>query len=441
MSSEWKRLTLKDAGVILIDCDHRTPQALDEGYPYIAIPQLKNGHIELDGVRRISRADYIDWTKKLKPKFNDVIVVRRCNSGESAHVPDELDCAIGQNLVVLRASGEKVLPAFLRWLLRGPEWWGQVSKFINVGAVFDSLRCRDIPNFELTIPPLEKQHEIVGVLGVIDDRVISLRKNNFTMESISQSLFKSWFVDFEPVHLRAKGLNSDGMSSEIASLFPDSFMLSDQGLIPSGWRVAKLGSVCDYLSRGLSPKYVEEGGVLVVNQRCIRGFSIDYSKARRHDPLQRKIDGRTIRPGDVLVNSTGVGTLGRVAQVLELPEQAIVDSHVTVVRAGPLLNWTFLGQWMTHKQPEIEAMGEGTTGQTELAKSKLSDIFILVPSKAVLAAFDELVAPLKRRIALNESLINNLDALREILLPRLISGQLRTSKAKDANIRTLLESV
>jgi len=73
---------LKDAGVTLIDCDHRTPPAVEDGYPYIAIPQLKNGHIELDGVRKISKEHFSDWTKKLKPQADDVIVVRRCNSGD-----------------------------------------------------------------------------------------------------------------------------------------------------------------------------------------------------------------------------------------------------------------------------------------------------------------------------------------------------------------------
>ncbi|KAB2898070.1 MAG: restriction endonuclease subunit S, partial [Burkholderiaceae bacterium] len=136
MSSEvkWKQLTLKAAGVALIDCDHRTPAAATEGIPYIAIPQLRDGHIVLDGVRRISETDYIEWTKKLAPQADDVIVVRRCNSGESAHVPANLKCAIGQNLVVLRSDGSKVLPQYLRWLVRGDEWWSEVGKYINVGA-------------------------------------------------------------------------------------------------------------------------------------------------------------------------------------------------------------------------------------------------------------------------------------------------------------------
>ncbi len=103
-SNSWPQLTLKTAGVSLIDCDHRTPTAAEDGYPYIAISQLKNGHISLEGVRRISSDDYLGWTKKLKPQANDVIVVRRCNSGDSAHVPPGLECAIGQNLAVTFGS-------------------------------------------------------------------------------------------------------------------------------------------------------------------------------------------------------------------------------------------------------------------------------------------------------------------------------------------------
>ena len=100
MSSDiaWPRSTLKAAGVRLIDCDHQTPPDAKDGYPYIAIPQLKNGHISLEGARRISPEHYLQWTKKLKPQAHDVIVVRRCNSGESALVPPGLECAIGQEV-------------------------------------------------------------------------------------------------------------------------------------------------------------------------------------------------------------------------------------------------------------------------------------------------------------------------------------------------------
>ena len=241
--SQWSRLTLEAAGVSLIDCDHRTPAAVADGVPYIAIPQLRDGHISLEGVRRISDADYTDWTKKLSPQANDVIVVRRCNSGESAHVPAGLKCAIGQNLVVLRADGKKLMPQYLRWLVRGTEWWEEVGKYINVGAVFDSLRCRDIPLFELPVPPLAEQGQIASVLSALDDRITLLRETNATLEAIAQALFKSWFVDFDPVRAKMEGRVPEGMDETTAALFPDGLEDSELGLVPKGWKNRTMSDV------------------------------------------------------------------------------------------------------------------------------------------------------------------------------------------------------
>ncbi|PIT74744.1 hypothetical protein B9Z31_06610 [Limnohabitans sp. G3-2] len=283
---------------------------------------------------------------------------------------------------------------------------------------------QSIAAYEFSLPPADERRSAARVLSALDDRITLLRETNTTLEAIAQALFKSWFVDFDPVHAKMQGRAPEGMDEATAALFPDSFEESELGDVPKGWRVERLGEVCSYLNRGISPKYLEEGGVLVINQKCIRDFSVDYSKARRHDSAQRKIDGRQLEVGDILVNSTGVGTLGRVAQVLALAELTIVDSHVTVVRAGQKLSWPYLGQWMTRQQSNIEAMGEGSTGQTELARSKLAVMPIVVPSVFALRAFDEVVTSLKERITVNETYVAELTKLRDTLLPRLISGQL-----------------
>src|SRR5438067_2344400 len=173
MASQRRVLSLREAGVSLIDCEHRTPPASSNGtgYPYIAIPQLKQGRLDLSDVRRISREHFAEWTRKAKPQPNDEILSRRCNPGETAVVPENIDCALGQNLVLLRADNAKMFPPFLRWLVRGPDWWEQIGKFLNVGAVFDSLRCADIPNFHLPIPPISEQRAIASVLGGLDDKI------------------------------------------------------------------------------------------------------------------------------------------------------------------------------------------------------------------------------------------------------------------------------
>ena len=356
---------------------------------------------------------------------NTIVIGRVGSYCGSVHFSREA-CWVTDNAIRATAKGEND-PNFLYYLLKQLNLNNWRS-----GSGQPLINQTTLNAIETQIPYPREQRAISGIVGALDDRITLLRETNATLEAIAQALFKSWFVDFDPVRAKMEGRTPEGMDEATAALFPDGLETSELGEVPRGWRVGTLGSVCGYLNRGLSPKYIEAGGVLVLNQKCVRDFSVDFSKGRRHDPSQRKIDGREVAVGDVLVNSTGVGTLGRIAQVLRLPEQIIVDSHVTVVRAGSDLSWPYLGQFMARKQPEIEAMGEGSTGQTELGRAKLACLPIVIPSVAVLNGFDELVLPLKQRIAVNESKTQTLSTLRDTLLPRLISGQLRLPEAQAA---------
>lgn len=442
-------MTLKDAGVSLIDCDHRTPAALDEGYPYIAIPQLKNGHITLDGVRRISREDYIEWTKKLKPQANDVIVVRRCNSGQSAYVPAGLDCAIGQNLVVLRANGEYVLPEFLRWLVQGPDWWGQVSKFINVGAVFDSLRCRDIPSFELFIPPREEQTKIAGLLGSLDDRITLLRETNATLEAIAQSLFKSWFVDFDPVRAKAEGRQPEGMDAATAALFPDSFEESELGLVPKGWRLIPFGELLVHTIGGdwgdESPSDKNEIRVAIIRGTDIPDLQLGTAnRVPIRYTSSKKLSTRKLQDGDLVLEVSGGSKDQPTGRALYLTDHLLGQfdcpvepaSFCRLLRPASREIGVLLAQQMTY----IYSMGktwEYQNQSTGIANFQtahfLESEFVVVPPPEVLADFSAMVRPMIDRA--HQSQIRELTQLRDTLLPRLISGQLRLPEAE-----TLLEN-
>ena len=159
-----------------------------------------------------------------------------------------------------------------------------------------------------------------------------------------------------------------------------------------GWIKASLGEVCSFINRGVAPKYVESGGVLVLNQRCVRGHAISKTMARRHDAQAKRVpEERFIRPGDVLVNSTGEGTLGRVAQVKVAPEEpTTVDSHVTIVRPAPgRFDPDFFGHMLQDIEPMLMVSGVGSGGQTELNRRALAEGFVV--------AFPESI-PEQRRI-------------------------------------------
>src|SRR3989338_6271299 len=146
----------------------------------------------------------------------------------------------------------------------------------------------------------------------------------------------------------------------------------------AGGKTKRLGEVCAFLNRGISPKYLEKGGVCVFNQKCVRDHQISYEPSRRHDSFAKKVtEERFIQLGDVLVNSTGTGTLGRVAQVrVEPPESTTVDSHVTIVRPNPGKFFPdFFGYMLITIEEAIKEAGEGCGGQTELARSVLAEQF------------------------------------------------------------------
>lgn len=188
----------------------------------------------------------------------------------------------------------------------------------------------------------------------------------------------------------------------------------------AGWEVKPLGEVCSLIKRGIAPKYIETGGIVVINQKCIRDHRIDFNLARRND-LERKIvpDERLIQIGDVLVNSTGTGTLGRVAQV-RLAESfpATVDTHVTIVRPSPGKFFApFFGYMMRMIEDEIAAAGQGVGGQTELSREALTNSFMvsypddLEEQKRIVAVLDAAFEGLTRA---KENAEANLQNAREL---------------------------
>lgn len=426
MSSEWLTAPLEDCLDALIDYRGKTPEKTAAGIPLITAKIIKGGRIETP-TEFIAIDAYDSWMRRGIPNAGDVVLTVEAPLGEVAQLGPE-KIALAQRVVTLRGKVGVLDSTYLLYLLQS-EGMQDALKARATGTTVLGIKQSELRKVPVSLPPLSDQVAAASILKALDDRIALLRETNTTLETIAQALFKSWFVDFDPVRAKRDGSAPEGMDEATADLFPESFEDAELGELPRGWAVDTLGECTAYLNRGISPKYVDEGGILVLNQKCIRDFAVDPSKARRHDSSQRKVDGRELQPGDVLVNSTGVGTLGRVAQILELDEPSIVDSHVTVVRTSEKLTWNYLGLALMRLQPQIEQFGEGTTGQTELSRGKLAGIKVVTPPASVLRRFDEAVIPLRMRIAANQVQAKNLAALRNALLPRLISGQLRLPEA------------
>jgi type I restriction enzyme S subunit len=295
------------------------------------------------------------------------------------------------------------------------------------GSTMPKLTQGNLNRLPIIAPPLAEQKVIAAVLGALDDKIELNRRMNETLEEMAHAMFRSWFVEFDPVRTKLDGRNPVGIHPSMAALFPSSFQDSEVGHIPLGWKVCSLSDLTSYLSRGIGPVYIDNNGVCVLNQKCIREHRVDFSKSRRHDVTKKPIGSRTLQPHDVLINSTGVGTLGRVAQVFHLSEPTIVDSHITIARAGPEMDPYFFGVMLTDREMEIEQLGEGSTGQTELSRARLGALRLVKPPVVIQRAFGATVGPLLSAASHNDRQSRVLSTLRDALLPKLLSGELKVT--------------
>jgi type I restriction enzyme, S subunit len=425
MRHEWPIRSLREVGVDVLDCEHRTPPSADVGYPYVAIPQMKEGRLDLSSARLITHEHYKEWTRKTHPKSWDVVLSRRCNPGETALAPPETAFALGQNLVILRSQNEEVVPEFLRWLVRGPSWWEQVHTYLNVGAVFDSLRCRDIPEFSLPIPPPPEQRAIAHELGTLDDKIELNRRMNETLEAMARAIFKSWFVDFDPVRAKAEGRQPHGMDPATAALFPDSFQDSPLGLIPWGWEVVNLPGAIDVnpkrlLSKGDVAPYLDMKSMPISGHRPGNWTEREFGSGMRF------INGDTL--------------LARITPCLENGKTAFVDfledgqigwgsTEYIVFHPRPPLPVEFayyLARNQEFRNHAIQNMS-GTSGRQRVPAGCFDHYLLAMPSKEAAIAFGDIARTLMRRISANGEESRTLAAIRDALLPKLLSGEIRVS--------------
>lgn len=420
--TEWRVMSLQDAGVALIDCVHATPNATEQGYPYVAIPQMKNGRIDFSTARKISRPDFLERTKKARPQIHDVVLSRRTNPGVTATFGDQVDFALGQNLVILRSNDSHVVPKFLRWLTVSPAWWGQIEKFNNVGAIFDSLKCADVPRFELPIPPKPDQNKIAGLLGALDDKIELNRRMNETLEATARAIFKDWFVDFGPTRAKMEG-RAPYLGVEVWSLFPNAF---DEDGAPRGWVSGTLGDVARQVGESVSPESLDADTPY---------FGLEHMPRRSialtdWDGAGKVTSGKlSFRRGDFLF-----GKLRPYFHKVGIaPVVGICSTDIVVLNARDRNAGAFVLTCIS--QDEFVAFTDRTSDGTKMPRTswgRMERYSLCIPSPSALEAFNAVVEPMLERIISNIHESRSLAATRDFLLPKLMSGEIRVREAEKA---------
>jgi type I restriction enzyme S subunit len=291
---------------------------------------------------------------------------------------------------------------YLFLFLQSPDVQGYVINLSERAAGQTGVNKPALYNYPILLPPIAEQKRIVAMLDAAFADIEKIRANTEQNLINARELFESYLHN----------------------------VFSQHG---DGWCNSKLGTVCEVIQRGISPKYINDGGLCVVNQKCVRDHNINYDLTRRHNiELKNVKENRYIKIGDVLVNSTGTGTLGRVAQVRNEPDEpTTVDTHVTIVRplAGKFYD-DFFGYMLIKIEDEIALSGEGASGQTELSRSTLKNNFNVsypIDKKQQKIIVEELDM-VKQYVSMLEKAyskkLSELDNLKKSLLHQAFSGQL-----------------
>lgn len=325
---------------------------------------------------------------------------------------------------------------YLYWVLRTPQYRDYCAGHA-MGSAVVALSRRDFLSYPVP-PPSAERRNVVALLDEIEQKIELNRRMNETLEAMARALFKSWFVDFDPVRAKAEG-RDPGLPKPLADLFPARLVDSELGEIPDGWKIGRLGELC-VVEKGLSYKgegLVDDGGLPMVNLGCFGGrgaFKAENIKRYRGDFKDRHLVG----PGDLLVANTDMTQnriiLGSPALLPELvgERRFLFTHHTFAFRFGAGAERWRRYLYFTLLQPRFREVAEGfATGTTVLAlpKDGLLKLAVVLPPVPLLERFERQVDVLLASSAMLRQQSRTIAELRDALLPKLISGELRVNDA------------
>jgi len=356
----------------------------------------------------------------------------RGNIGEVGITPDDgRRYMLSTSLMKLSPDRKKVDPLYLMYFFKSSI--GRAALLVNtsqVGTPGIATPLRSLRGIRLPLPPLAIQREVAEVLSQLDNRITLLRETSATLEAIAQALFKSWFVDFDPVRAKQEGRAPEGMDEATAALFPDGFEESELGLVPRGWRVGSLAEA--YV---INPQRKLKKGALAA---YLDMASVPTAGHCAESVVRREMgSGSKFHNGDTL--------LARITPCLENGKSAFVDflddgetgwgsTEFVVLRPKPPLpefHAYLLCRHAAFREFAVQSMS-GTSGRQRIQNDVLERFPLAIPTASVALAFAAMVVPIQQRITENHAQSKTLTTLRDTLLPRLISGKLRLPEAEQS---------
>lgn len=425
----FEEISLAECAAKIVDNRGKTCPVGNAGRPLIATNCLREGTLypTYETTRFVSDETYKTWFRG-HPAPGDIIFVTKGSPGRVCLAPSPVDFCIAQDMVAIRADERKVYSRYLFAVLRSEEAQRRITN-MHVGTLIPHFKKGDFDKLFLPVPDRAAQVAIGDLYFDLSSRIDLLQRTNSTLEAVARTLFKSWFVDFDPVRAKAEGRDPEGMDAATATLFPSELEESGLGPIPKGWCEGKLTVLCDLNALSWSTRsppaevaYVDLAGV----------------KANAFDPPQRYsfVDApsrarRVLRAGDTLVGTVRPGN--RSFGFIGVTEPGLTGSTGFAVlspKAPSTAAFVYLCATRDENIERLAALADG--GAYPAVRPELVQLTeCVLPPKPVLEAFHSAAAPALMCIWANTKRACVLAELRDALLPRLLSGRLRLPECQE----------
>ncbi|WP_084151182.1 restriction endonuclease subunit S [Azohydromonas australica] len=410
------------------DGTHDSPKEASDGKLLVTSKNVKDGRLSLDSAYLISKKDFDNINKRSKVDQWDLLLTMIGTVGEVCLITSKNPDFAIKNVGLLKC-GNELKAKWLYYFLRSPQGQRLIEQR-KKGSTQQYISLTEIRGLPVSFPKnVGLMGNIVDVLTCLDDRITLLRETNTTLEAIAQALFKSWFVDFDPVRDKMADRVLKGMDETTAMLFPNGFENLNGKLLPKGWRIGKVSELGQVVC-GKTPSTSEadnygsdvpfitipdmHGHLVVTSTR--RNLSLKGASTQR---------GKYLPEGAVCVSC--IATPGLVARITK-PSQTNQQINSVI----PAAQWgkSFSLFSLLQIGEAVKTGGSGGSVFHNLSKSGFENLPTLLPTEKIAALFDELVEPIVLKIISNQEHTEVLSTLRDTLLPRLISGQLRLPQAQ-----------
>jgi type I restriction enzyme, S subunit len=389
--SEWKfRL---DEIAEIVDCEHKTAPTVDSSiYRSIRTTDITNGIIDYNNANCVDYETYLEWTKRAIPEAHDIILAREAPVGEVGWIREGKQVCLGQRTVLIKVKSDNVSKRFLLYYLINPETKYELQ-VQSVGSVVSHLNMKNIRAFYVSLPPIHEQEAIASVLSSLDDKIDLLHRQNKTLEAMAEALFRQWFVE------------EAGEDWEKKSLY-DCINLIGGGTPKTSVDEYWNGDICWISAKDITPNHK---GVICSTEKKITTEGLNSSSTRMLPRFSTIISAR--------------GTVGKYALLLD--DMAFSQSNYGIIPKYKKC-YFFTYMLVANVVDDLVGAAYGSVFDTITTKT-FQEQYVTVPLEKEIIDFEKEISPLFLKVLNNSKQIRTLEKLRDTLLPKLMSGEVRVA--------------